>query len=164
MSPQEVYKVVIIGDEGVGKSAFVEMVKRREFSHKYTPTVGADVTAYEMDGKKLELWDCGGKHVGLQEGYWVGAKAVVVMFGINSLLSWKNASEWLKNAETVAGDAPLFLVGTKADMIGVVDKGKVARGLFALRRKYPNLRYLECSAKIGYGCDEVMTAVAEVLE
>jgi hypothetical protein len=48
-------------------------------------------------------------------------------------------------------------------MYGVVDKGKVARGLFALRRKYPKLRYLECSAKIGYGCDEVMSAVAEVV-
>jgi small GTP-binding protein len=163
MSPQEVQKIVIIGDEGVGKSAFVEMVKRREFSHKYEPTAGAEVTSYEVDGKNLEIWDCGGKHVGLQEGYWIGAKVVVVMFAINSLLSWKNASEWLKNAETVAGDARLFLVGSKVDIHGVVDKGKVARGLFALRRKYPKLRYLECSAKIGYGCDEVMSAVAEVL-
>ena len=163
MSPQEVQKVVIIGDEGVGKSAFVHMVKNREFSQKYTPTVGADVTAYEVDGKKLELWDCGGKHVGLQEGYWIGAKAVVVMFGINSLLTWKNIPAWLKSVEEVAGNAPLFLVGTKVDMLDVVDKGKVARGLFALRRKYPKLRYLECSAKIGYGCDEVMTAVAAVL-
>jgi len=163
MSPQEVHKVVIIGDEGVGKSAFVEMLKTREFSQKYEPTVGAEVTSYEVDGKKLELWDCGGKHVGLHEGYWIGAKAVVVMFGINSLLSWKNASAWLKSVEAVAGDARLFLVGTKVDMHGVVDKGKVARGLFALRRKYPKLRYIECSAKIGYGCDEVMSAVAEVV-
>lgn len=163
MSPQELQKVVIIGDEGVGKSAFVEMVNRREFSHKYEPTVGAEVSTYEVDGKKLELWDCGGKHVGLQEGYWIGAKAVIVMFGINSLLSWKNVSSWLKSATAVAGDASLFLVGSKADMHGPVDKGVVARGLFALRRKYPNLKYLECSPRIGYGCNEVMSAVADVL-
>lgn len=156
-------KIVIVGDEGVGKSSFVQFVKNREFSAKYTQTDGADVCEYKVDEKKLEIWDCTGKKTDIREAYWIGAKAVIVMFDINSLRSWKNAAEWIEKVKNVAGDVPTVLVGTKVDLRGVVDKGMVARGLFALRRKYPKLRYAECSAKIGYGCDEVVTTVLQLL-
>lgn len=154
-------KVVLVGDGAVGKSSFVKMVRHREICEKYFPTEGADVIEIRTSaGKALQMWDCGGRIRGLRDGYWIGAKAAIVMFSVNSVRSWNNVKEWVKSITTVCGDIPLVVVGTKVDLANIeVDRGMVARGLYALRRKHPSLRYAECSPKIGYGCDEVVELV-----
>jgi len=155
-------KVILVGDGGVGKTSFVKMVREREICDKYFPTEGADVVEIRTSSeKKLQLWDCGGRHRGLKDGYWIGAKAGIVMFSVNSARSWDNVKEWIKSISAVCGDIPLIVVGAKVDLANIeVDKGMVARGLYSLRRKHPSLRYAECSPKIGYGCDEVVELVS----
>lgn len=156
-------KVVLVGDAGVGKTSFLRMVRDREYK-THAPTEGADVTEIRAEGKRLEVWDCGGRYMGLKEGYWIGAKVAVVMFSIDSVQSWVSVKKWIDEVQAVCGNVPVIIVGTKADRSTVqVDKGMVARGLFALRKNHKTLRYTECSAKIGYGCDSVIELVAKYL-
>src|SRR3989338_927234 len=82
------FKTVIIGDGGVGKSAFVKKHNSGHFESSYVPTLGAEVTPLLFEtsyGKMiLEVWDCAGQphFQGLCDGYYLSAKAAVVMFSL----------------------------------------------------------------------------------
>ena len=155
-----VNKVIVVGDANSGKTSMMNFIKSREFQrHACSPTVGANVVVLKSGGKSGQFWDCGGRHEGMADGYWVGSNAAVVVFDLTSLTAWKNVPVWIESVHKVTGDIPIVVVGHKVDLRGCVDKGTIARGLFAMSRKYPKIKYLEASAKIGYGCDEVVGAV-----
>ena len=69
------WKLVLVGDGGVGKTTFVKRHKTGEFEKKYVPTLGAEVNPIDFvtgRGKILfNVWDTAGqeKYAGLRDGY-----------------------------------------------------------------------------------------------
>jgi hypothetical protein len=69
------FKLVLVGDGGVGKTTFVKRHKTGEFEKKYVPTLGAEVHPMDFttDRGKLifNVWDTAGqeKYAGLRDGY-----------------------------------------------------------------------------------------------
>jgi len=63
--PQVVFKVVIVGDGGTGKTTFVKRHETGEYRKAYVPTVGADVTPIPFYTNRgpvgLETWDTAGQ-------------------------------------------------------------------------------------------------------
>ncbi|KAF5764909.1 putative small GTP-binding protein [Helianthus annuus] len=61
----ELYKVVLIGDSGVGKSNLLSQFSKNEFSHDFKSTIGVDFSNrnIEVDGKiiKAKIWDTAGQ-------------------------------------------------------------------------------------------------------
>jgi GTP-binding nuclear protein Ran len=77
-NPQDIqakWKLVLVGDGGVGKTTFVKRHKTGEFEKKYVPTLGAEVNPIDFVTKKgrilFNVWDTAGqeKYAGLRDGY-----------------------------------------------------------------------------------------------
>jgi hypothetical protein len=72
---QAKWKLVLIGDGGVGKTTFVKRHKTGEFEKKYVPTLGAEVNPIDFTTKRgkilFNVWDTAGqeKYAGLRDGY-----------------------------------------------------------------------------------------------
>ena len=112
------YKVVFLGDGGVGKTALLKRHIENRFEKVYYPTLGAEVYPILFNTNYgpivLNIWDTAGqeKYSGLREGYLIGASQAVIFYSADSRLSAEHMAFW----ETVCGTVPSFKVGTKADL------------------------------------------------
>lgn len=115
------YKIVLVGDGGVGKTTLVKRHLTNTFETKYIPTVGVEVTPlvfYTNQGSiTFNIWDTAGqeKFGGLRDGYYIEMDAAIVFFDRTSRLSFRNVPTWIKELRSVK-DVPILLVGTKSDL------------------------------------------------
>eukprot|EP01083_Nonionella_stella_P144051 448984_1 len=146
------FKVVVIGDGGVGKSCFLNRHKCGDFEKKYVPTIGCEVlplTFYTSVGPVVfNCWDTAGqeKFGGLRDGYYVGAKAAILMFDVTSRITYKSVSQWHRDLVRVCENIPIVLCGNKVDLKG----RKVKPKHIMFHRKKPNIQYYDISAKSNY--------------
>ncbi len=111
------YKVVFLGDGGVGKTALLHRYVRNYFEKVYKPTIGAEVLPIGFQTNygsiQLNIWDTAGqeKYCGLRDGYLINAHHVVIFYAVDSKLSARNISFWEKDA----GLIPTTIIGTKSD-------------------------------------------------
>ena len=120
------FKLVLVGDAYVGKTTFVKRHQTGEFEKRYIATLGVNVvplTFYTNKGVViLNVWDCAGqeKFAGLDDGYYIGADAFILFFGMDSKASYRNASHWLKKITDYTGrfdrSRPIIVCGTKCDL------------------------------------------------
>lgn len=115
------YKIVLIGDGGVGKTAFAKRHATGEFSEGYLATVGVEVRPLVFETNygpiTFSIWDTAGqkKFNGLGDGYYLGADGVITMFSLTSQETYENARMWYKEFKKICPDAPSVLVGTDMD-------------------------------------------------
>jgi len=149
--PIATFKLVIIGDGGVGKTTFVKRHISGEFQKPYIPTKGAEVSEIEFmtnRGKILfKIWDTAGqeKFGSLRECYYVDANCALIMFDLSSRQTYKNVPKWHKDLTKICENIPIVLVGNKAD---VKDRKLKARQITFHRKR--NLQYYDISAKSNY--------------
>lgn len=116
------FKVIFVGDGGVGKTTFITRHLTGDFEKKYTPTEGVEVSPLTFTTSKgpmiLNVWDCAGqeKYSGECDGYWNGANACVLMFDVTSRVSYENMNHWYSKVRSVCGDIPIVMCGNKVDV------------------------------------------------
>lgn len=163
---QTVDKIIFVGNEGVGKTSLLSALKKYPFDSAYNPTERVDVTDIVLDETKIvNVFDCSGKAKNLLFAHedWNDASIALIFFDLSNL-SWRTVFDWVYNVTSLLGDdIPLIIVGTKSDLISTYDKGLIARGLFALRRKHKHVRYVETSAKKEQNCDQVLSILKNFL-
>jgi GTP-binding nuclear protein Ran len=121
MQKPEIYKVVFLGDGGVGKSTLLHRHLRGKFEMVYHPTVGAEVYPLQFDtnhGKVvLNIWDTAGqeKYAGLRDGYLLNAHLAVLFYSVDSKTTAKNLAFWEADVHKV-GEIPTMTVGTKCNL------------------------------------------------
>lgn len=147
------FKLVLVGDGGVGKTAFVARHRTRRFDPRYVATLGVEVHPLVFQTNKgqvtFNVWDCAGQErfSGLKEGYYEGMHCAVVMFSHGSAESYRNAKTWIQALRRVDPGVPIVLCGNKADR-GAVDMIRPCD----LVRDYggavgPDFKYYEMSTK-----------------
>jgi len=145
------FKLVIIGDGGVGKTTFVKRHISGEFQKPYIPTKGAEVSHIDFTtnrGKlRFTIWDTAGqeKFGNLRECYYIDAQCAIIMFDLTSRQTYKNVPKWHKDLTKICENIPIVLVGNKAD---VKDRKLKARQINFHRKR--NLQYYDVSAKSNY--------------
>jgi len=158
MNRQQVpqFKLVLVGDGGVGKTTFVKRHKSGEFEKKYVATLGVEVhplTFYTSLGAIIyNCWDTAGqeKFGGLRDGYYVGGKAAIIMFDVTSRITYKSVSVWHRDLTRVCENIPIVLCGNKVD----VKDRKVKPKHIVFHRKKPNIQYYDISAKSNYNFEK----------
>jgi GTP-binding nuclear protein Ran len=147
-------KVVLLGDGNVGKTTLVKRHKTGEFEVKSIPTVtGCEVTNLTFNtnvGKvTLNIWDCAGlsQNVGLGEGYWIGAKAGIIMFDLTSEDSFNSVKNWKEKLSIILTNEPVIICGNKNDC-------KHARKDLSIKAKNIGQYYYEVSAKSNYNFEK----------
>eukprot|EP01101_Sappina_pedata_P005414 TRINITY_DN246_c2_g1_i1.p1 TRINITY_DN246_c2_g1~~TRINITY_DN246_c2_g1_i1.p1 ORF type:complete len:233 (-),score=105.23 TRINITY_DN246_c2_g1_i1:165-815(-) len=126
MSAQEydyLYKVVLIGDSGVGKSNLLSRFTRNEFNLETKSTIGVEFAtrSIQADGKtiKAQIWDTAGqeRYRAITSAYYRGAVGALLVYDIAKNLTFKNVERWLAELrENAANNIVIMLVGNKSDL------------------------------------------------
>mmetsp|Transcript_25208 Transcript_25208/g.63309 ORF Transcript_25208/g.63309 Transcript_25208/m.63309 type:complete len:221 (-) Transcript_25208:39-701(-) len=117
------YKVVLIGDSGVGKSNLLSRFTRGEFSLETKSTIGVEFAtrSIQVDGKtiKAQTWDTAGqeRYRAITSAYYRGAVGALLVYDIAKNVTYKNVERWLLELrENAAENIVIMLVGNKSDL------------------------------------------------
>lgn len=125
------FKLVVVGNAGVGKTTFIKRHLTGEFEKAYNPTMGVDVHTLTLRTNHGQLvfnvWEVGGqgKYDENRKQYYQGANAVLVMADITSVSSKQATFSWLTEVRNVAGTIPAVICYNKND----IGHGKRSYGL-----------------------------------
>uniref|UniRef100_A0A1I8BTN2 Ras-related protein Rab-35 n=1 Tax=Meloidogyne hapla TaxID=6305 RepID=A0A1I8BTN2_MELHA len=115
------FKLLIIGDSGVGKSSLLLRFSDNTFSANYITTIGVDFKIRTITVKgykvKLQIWDTAGQERfrTITSTYYRGTHGVVVVYDVTTPDSFANVKRWLHEIETNCENVQRILVGNKLD-------------------------------------------------
>jgi Rab family protein len=117
------FKVVLIGDSGVGKSNLLSRFARDEFSLDTRSTIGVEFATrtVRVDGKlvKAQIWDTAGqeRYRAITSAYYRGAVGALVVYDVTRRVTFENAERWLAELrDHTDANIVVMLVGNKADL------------------------------------------------
>ena len=162
------FKLIIIGDSGVGKSCLALRATKDSFEKLYSATIGFEFMTFfiRVDGKaiKLQIWDTCGQEVyrSLINGFYRNSSLAILVYSITSLKSFKNLEIWLNDIKVNSNpDIKIFLIGNKKDL---EEKREVpidsAKNFFKEHGLYA---FMESSAKTGFNAQKMFIDAAHVL-
>ena len=160
------FKIIIVGDSGVGKSCFLKRAAQKKFTESYQATIGFEFLLMYYDVNcvkiKLQIWDTCGQEMyrSLIQGFYRNTALTVLIFAVNEQKSFDDLDNWIKDIKSSTEHGqPIFLVGNKCDLdkelrhISEKDAKEFAEN--------NSLDYFsEASAKSGYKVDEIFTEIA----
>ena len=173
------FKMILAGDGGVGKTALRERYLGRGFSSSYLQTIGADFATTEkeltVDGQQrnvqYQIWDLAGQQEfqGIRGTYYEGCFGAFMVFDITRPASFENIPKWINELWTNSGRGvvPIILLGNKADLRNQFPEAVKDETIRAYVNQV-NLKcrpfnfeceYLETSAKTGLNVDNAFSAL-----
>ncbi|XP_037800483.1 LOW QUALITY PROTEIN: uncharacterized protein LOC119595437 [Penaeus monodon] len=165
--PPRMFKVVLIGDSGVGKTSYIHRACTGEFRGDFGCTVGVDYRVLEVvvGGVRavLQLWDTAGQERfrSITRQYYRKADGVVVMYDVTNEQSFISVNDWLTSVKETAGaDVSVAVLGNKCDLAAA---RRVPKDIaYKMIRSHNCLMY-EVSAASGNGVQESIKHLAALL-
>ncbi|XP_071773258.2 ras-related protein Rab-33B-like [Centroberyx gerrardi] len=123
------FKVIVIGDSGVGKTCLTHRLCAGEFPGRVEATIGVDfrerLLDIEGDKIKLQLWDTAGQErfrKSMVQHYYRNVHAVLFVYDVTCPASFRGLSAWVEECRqnSLGQEIPRFLVGNKSDLRGPV--------------------------------------------
>ncbi|KPI87200.1 putative small Rab GTP binding protein [Leptomonas seymouri] len=161
------YKLVLLGESGVGKSSVVQRLMKNNFSDNIVSTVGASFFRFtcsvdEATAVHFDIWDTAGQErfKSLASMYYRGAAAAMVVFEINVADTFEKAKFWVCELHANSPETIVILIGNKRDLESErqVSLAEAQQGAAEM-----NALYMETSARSGEGVQEAFEAVARKL-
>mmetsp|Transcript_361 Transcript_361/g.627 ORF Transcript_361/g.627 Transcript_361/m.627 type:complete len:208 (-) Transcript_361:533-1156(-) len=116
------FKLVVIGDTGVGKSCILLRFADDTFTENYISTVGVDFRfrTVKLDKKtvKLQIWDTAGQERfrTITSAYYRGADGIILVYDVTSEESFNHVNDWYTEVNRYASESSCkLLVGNKID-------------------------------------------------
>mmetsp|Transcript_68235 Transcript_68235/g.163742 ORF Transcript_68235/g.163742 Transcript_68235/m.163742 type:complete len:262 (+) Transcript_68235:90-875(+) len=163
-SPGLEFKLVLVGDGGVGKTTLVKRHLTGEFEKKYVPTLGVEVHSLRFATNcgpiTFNVWDTAGqeKFGGLRDGYYVHAACAIMMFDVTSRVTYQSVPKWHNDLVRTCPNIPMVLIGNKVD---VAERQIKAQQITFHRKK--NIQYYDVSAKSNYNFEKPFLYLARKL-
>ena len=162
------FKLIFIGDSGVGKSCLTSKAVKNTFEDYYQATVGFEFLTYnlKLNDKiiKMQIWDTCGQEIykSLITNFYRNSNLAAVIYSIDSKESFVHAENWLNDLRSQASpDVRVFLVGNKADLEAERKVPKEDGEKFKEVQKLD--MFMETSAKTGYNAKNVLIEAAKIL-
>jgi len=162
------FKLLLIGDSGVGKSCLLLRFADDTYTESYISTIGVDfkIRTIELEGKtvKLQIWDTAGQERfrTITSSYYRGAHGIIVVYDVTDNDTFTNVKQWLQEIDRYASEGVnKLLVGNKSDLTSkkVVEYG-VAKE-FADQLIIP---FLETSAKNATNVEQAFLTMAKQIK
>eukprot|EP00914_Ancora_sagittata_P029735 GHVO01058953.1.p1 GENE.GHVO01058953.1~~GHVO01058953.1.p1 ORF type:complete len:222 (+),score=35.97 GHVO01058953.1:46-666(+) len=158
------FKLLLIGDSGVGKTCVLFRFSEDAFNSTFISTIGIDfkIRTIELEGKKikLQIWDTAGQERfrTITTAYYRGAMGIMLVYDITNEKSFYNIRTWIRNIEEHASnDVEKMILGNKCDMN---DRRQVSKEKGeALAVEY-GVKFLETSAKASINVEEGFISLA----
>ena len=162
------FKIIIIGDSGVGKSSILKRAVKNTFEENYQATVGFEFLLLYFtvnDFKiKLQIWDTCGQEMyrSLVQGFYRNTSLAVLVYDISNKSSYEGLDVWLKDIRSrLNEEVPIFIVGNKSDKGNERKISTDEANDFSTNRRVQY--FTECSAKTGNNVDIIFKEVAKYL-
>lgn len=169
--PMRKFKILMLGDSGVGKSSLINRWTMDTFTPTLVGTVGVDFKAKKVqhgsEYLNIQVWDTAGQEQfhKITTSYYRGANGIMLVYDISDRSSYNNVEYWIKNIKQHASElVHVALIGNKIDLRAgdsatiAFDEGS------SLAAKF-NVPYFETSAKDATNVESAfMTAVASIIE
>lgn len=117
------FKIVLIGDSGVGKSNILSRFTRNEFCLESKSTIGVEFATrtLQIEGKtiKVQIWDTAGqeRYRAITSAYYRGAVGALLVYDITKRQTFDNVLRWLRELRDHADSNIVIMVaGNKADL------------------------------------------------
>lgn len=157
-------KLMMIGDQNVGKTALLMRYADGEFNESLLPTIGIDfkIKTIELQGKlvKLQIWDTAGQERfrTITQAYYRGAMGILLIYDVTTTKSWSNVRNWVRNIQDNAPQTVnKMLIGNKSDL---TQKREVTTQQGEqLAREY-GMKFLETSARTNMNVQEAFVTLA----
>ncbi|CAO3671716.1 unnamed protein product [Rhizopus stolonifer] len=170
MNPEYDYlfKLLLIGDSGVGKSCLLLRFADDTYTESYISTIGVDfkIRTIELEGKtvKLQIWDTAGQERfrTITSSYYRGAHGIIVVYDVTDADSFNNVKQWLQEIDRYAAEGVnKLLVGNKSDLI---DKKAVETDQAKEFADGLNIPLLETSAKDATNVEQAFLTMAKQIK
>lgn len=166
------YRIVLLGEGAVGKTAIRQRFVGKGFQAEYIKTVGADFSKKVINVKDTEveyiIWDPAGhlEFKGRSGLFYSGCTGAILVFDLTNLDTLFKLDNWINEANEISNASikTWFLVGNKCDLERKVEYKQVLNFAQAsLNKISPNLYYLETSAKTGKNIDKLFNDLGQIL-
>ena len=162
------FKMIVIGDAGVGKSCLTTKAAKGKFEEAYSATVGFEFLVFnvKLNDKvvKLQIWDTCGQEIyrSLISSFYRNASLAMMVYAIDNKESFNHIETWLKEVKLQSNpDIKIFLIGNKSDL---EDRRQVDRERAKKFKEENGIHYFsETSAKVGINAKEVFIEAAKLL-
>jgi len=162
------FKIIIIGNSGVGKSSLLLRFTDRIFEYSHVSTIGVDfkIQTIQLDNKiiKMQIWDTAGneRFRTITTSYYRGSHGVCIVFDLTDKQSFENINSWFTEIEKYASNnIKKILVGNKCDISKDREISYKEANEFANKLNIP---YIETSAKDSINVQELFINLAKTLK
>jgi len=163
-TPPKRTKIVLLGDQSVGKTSLITRFMYDTFDNTYQATIGIDFlskTMYLEDRTvRLQLWDTAGQERfrSLIPSYIRDSSVAIVVYDITNRQSFLSTSKWIDDVRSERGnDVIIVLVGNKADLS---EKRQVTVEEATAKSTQMNIMFMETSAKAGHNVKSLFKKIA----
>ncbi|MGQ4911634.1 MAG: Rab family GTPase [Candidatus Thorarchaeota archaeon] len=159
-----IYKTVLIGEGGVGKTSITLRYTEDRFDDNMKMTIGVNFASKKLvvnnSDVTLMLWDMGGqpRFRDVISDYFKGARIAIAVYDATRYFSLERLSDWIGRVQENAPDCKFIFVGNKIDE-RENGSGVSLEEASEMARKY-NAICMEVSAKTGEGVTEMFEAAA----
>eukprot|EP00245_Coleochaete_scutata_P002086 TRINITY_DN12687_c0_g1_i1.p1 TRINITY_DN12687_c0_g1~~TRINITY_DN12687_c0_g1_i1.p1 ORF type:complete len:212 (-),score=36.69 TRINITY_DN12687_c0_g1_i1:762-1397(-) len=164
MSYAYLFKYIIIGDTGVGKSCLLLQFTDKRFQPVHDLTIGVEFGArmITIDNKpiKLQIWDTAGQESfrSITRSYYRGAAGALLVYDITRRETFNHLANWLEDARQHANsNMTIMLIGNKCDLAHRRAVSTEEGEQFA---KENGLVFMETSAKTAHNVEDAFIKTA----
>ncbi|XP_075486964.1 ras-related protein RABA1d-like [Primulina tabacum] len=159
------FKLVLIGDSGVGKSNLLSRFTRNEFSLETKSTIGVEFATRSMtvEGKviKAQIWDTAGqeRYRAITSAYYRGAVGALLVYDVTRHSTFESVERWLKELrDHTDPNIVAMLIGNKTDLRHLVTVSPEDGTSFAEKE---SLYFMETSALDATNVDKAFSDVLD---
>ena len=162
------FKMIVVGDAGVGKSCLTSKASKGIFEETYAATIGFEFLAFnvKINDKvvNLQIWDTCGQEIyrSLISSFYKNSSLAMMVYAINNKESFTHIESWLKEVKLQSNpDVKIFLIGNKSDL---EEERKVSKEEANIFKEENGINFFsETSAKSGINAKEVFIEAAKLL-
>ena len=162
------FKIIIIGNSGVGKTSITTSAVKNVFINDYKLTIGMEIFSLylKVNDKpiKLQIWDTCGQEIyrSLIKNFYRNSSLAIIVYSIDKKNSFKDINLWIKEIRVNSSpDIKIVLIGNKSDL----DKDRQVS--YEEGKKYLDddevLKFFETSAKTGENIKKLFQEISIIL-
>ena len=156
------YKIVLVGNFGVGKTSLIRRFVENSFSEEYLSTIGVSISKKTLGDATIMIWDIEGhtEFKPIYKQYLLGAKGFIIVADLLREESMDAIESHTRLSHEVVKDAPICIALNKSDMPHTLNDAK----LTSIKNLSPSvIKVLKTSAKNGDAVEELFLTLNEVI-
>ena len=162
------FKLIVIGDSGVGKSCLTNKATKNIFEENYNATIGFEFFNFNIKFGdkiiKLQIWDTCGQELyrSLITNFYRNSSLAIIVYTVTDRTTFENIDLWYKELRTHSNpNVKVFLIGNKIDL---ADQRKIqTEEGQKYADQYKINKFIETSAKTGFNAKNLFIEAAKLL-